>query len=94
MEILWDNEKNDMLKMERKVSFEDVVEIILNKQEIDLIENPARDGQAYYIVEINNYIHVVPALINEKNQIVLKTIFPSRRFHKIYRGKKNERSED
>jgi uncharacterized DUF497 family protein len=94
MEIIWDDKKNDMLKRERKVSFESVVEIILNKQEIDLIENPARDGQAYYIVSLNNYIHVVPALINEKNQIVLKTIFPSRKFHKIYRSKKHERSED
>jgi uncharacterized DUF497 family protein len=92
MEIIWDDKKNDILKRERNVGFEDVVEILLNKQEIDLIENPARDGQAYYIVKLNDYIHVVPALINEKNQIVLKTIFPSRKFHKIYGGKKNERT--
>jgi uncharacterized DUF497 family protein len=94
MEIIWDEDKNDMLKRQRKISFEEVVEIILNKQEIDLIENPVRDGQAYYIVRLNNYIHVVPAVINKNDQIVLKTIFPSRKFHKIYGGKKNEKGEN
>jgi uncharacterized DUF497 family protein len=94
MEIIWDEGKNDLLKGERKISFEEVAEIILNKQEIDLIENPVRDGQAYYIVKLNNYIHVVPAIINKNNQIVLKTVFPSRKFHKIYGGNENEKSED
>jgi uncharacterized DUF497 family protein len=94
MKIIWDGEKNELLKGERKISFEEVAEIILNKQEIDLIENPVRDGQAYYIVKLNNYIHVVPAIINKNNQIVLKTVFPSRKFHKIYGGKENEKSED
>ena len=84
MKIIWDEEKNDLLKRERKISFEEVAEIILNRQEIDLIENPIRDGQAYYIVKLNNYIHVVPAIINKNNQIVLKTVFPSRKFNKLY----------
>jgi uncharacterized DUF497 family protein len=94
MEIIWDEDKNDILKRQRKIGFEEVVEIILNKQEIDLIENPVRDGQAYYIVRLNNYTHVVPAVINENDQIVLKTIFPSRKFHKIYGGKKSEKDEN
>jgi uncharacterized DUF497 family protein len=94
VEIIWDEDKNDMLKRQRKISFEEVVEIILNQQEIDLIENPVRDGQAYYIVRLNNYIHVVPAIINENDQLVLKTIFPSRKFHKIYEGKNNEKDEN
>jgi uncharacterized DUF497 family protein len=94
VEIIWDEEKNDILKRQRKISFEEVVEILLNKQEIALIENPVRDGQAYYIITLNDYTHVVPAVINENNQIVLKTIFPSRKFHKIYGGKRNEKDEN
>jgi uncharacterized DUF497 family protein len=94
VEIIWDEDKNDILKRQRKISFEEVVEILFNKQELALIENPVRDGQAYYIVNLNNYTHVVPAVINEKNQIVLKTIFPSRKFQKIYGGKKNEKDKN
>ena len=84
MHIIWDKHKNERLQQERGVSFEDVAAIVLNNKEIDFIENPVRLGQAYYIVTLNNYIHVVPAIINDKGQIVLKTIFPSRKFNNIY----------
>jgi uncharacterized DUF497 family protein len=91
VEIIWDEEKNSILKRERNLCFEEAAEIIINKQELDLIENPVRNGQAYYIVKLNDYIHVVPAIINANNQIVLKTIFPSRKFHKLYGGDTHER---
>jgi uncharacterized DUF497 family protein len=91
-DIIWDENKNELLKSERNICFEEAAEIIINKQEIDLIENPVRQGQAYYIIKLNGYIHVVPAVINKKNQIVLKTIFPSRKFQKKYGGKSNEKN--
>ncbi|GHU65850.1 hypothetical protein FACS189447_05560 [Spirochaetia bacterium] len=94
MDIIWDEDKNNLLKKERKICFEEAAEIIMGKQEIDFIENPVRDGQAYYIIKLNNYIHVVPAIINEQNQIVLKTIFPSRKFQKKYGGKENEQKSN
>ena len=84
MEIVWDEAKNELLKKIRSVSFEEVEKIFLLGQEIDFIENPARQGQAYYVVNLNNYIHIVPAFINKAGQIVLKTIFPSRKYKKIY----------
>jgi hypothetical protein len=40
-------------------------------------------------MNIDNYTWVVPFLINEKNQVILKTAFPSRKFHKKY-GDQNE----
>ena len=88
MEIVWDKEKNKLLKKTRGVCFEDVEKILFAQQEIDFIENLTHKGQAYYVVELNNYIHLVPALINESGQIVLKTIFPSRKYNKIYGGSK------
>ena len=88
MEIIWDEEKNKLLKKTRGVCFEDVEKVLFAQQEIDFIENPTHEGQAYYVVELNNYIHLVPALINEQGQIVLKTIFPSRKYNKICGGSK------
>ncbi|GBR75001.1 toxin BrnT [Candidatus Termititenax aidoneus] len=86
MEIIWDENKNKLLKKTRGISFEEVEKILLAGQELDFIENPAHEGQAYYVVNLNDYIHIVPALINEAGQIVLKTIFPSRKYKKIYGG--------
>jgi len=52
-----------------------------------ILENPTRENQQYFIMEINNYTWVVPFLINKNDQIVLKTAFPSRKFHKKFGGK-------
>jgi len=35
---------------------------------------------------VKNYTHVVPFVIDENSNIILKTIYPSRKFHKIYGG--------
>ncbi|MDR2431538.1 MAG: hypothetical protein LBD99_04720 [Candidatus Margulisbacteria bacterium] len=86
VDIIWDETKNSLLKKERNVCFEEAHDILLRGEEKALIENPARKGRAYCIVKLNNYINVVPALINKKGQIVLKTIFPSRKYHKLYGG--------
>ena len=94
MEIVWDSAKNEILKRERNVSFEEVLDILLNDKELDLIENPTRDGQTCYIVCLNDYVHVVPAVINERNQIILKTIFPSRKYNAIYKGQTNEKEKN
>jgi uncharacterized DUF497 family protein len=87
MDIIWDENKNALLKRERGVCFEDVLGIIQDKRELAVLENPVRDGQVYYLVNLNDYVHVVPAVINDEEQIVLKTIFPSRKFNRIYGGK-------
>jgi uncharacterized DUF497 family protein len=87
-EIIWDELKNQRLIVERGVSFEEVAEILLNKEHVDIIENPAHPNQNYFIVKLNNYIHVVPFVLDEDKRIILKTIFPSRKFNKIYGGQK------
>jgi hypothetical protein len=90
VDIVWDEAKNSLLKRTRKVSFELAARVIRNHEEIDILENPARKGQIYYIMRLNDYTHIVPALINDEEQIVLKTIFPSRKYHKLYGGKNGE----
>ncbi len=90
MEIVWDENKNEWLIANRKISFEEIAELVLNKQYIEIVENPTRENQQYFIMEIRNYTWVVPFLINEKEEIVLKTAFPSRKFHKTYGRSKND----
>jgi len=86
--IIWDIEKNKKLKNERGISFEQVEKIILDKEYIDILENPTRETQDIFIININDYIHIVPFVIDDEENIVLKTVFPSRKFNKIYRGNK------
>lgn len=87
MDIIWDEEKNLWLQLNRDTSFEIIADKILNKQYIDILENPTREDQMYFIMEINDYTWIVPFLINEKDDIVLKTAFPSRKYHKKYGSK-------
>jgi uncharacterized DUF497 family protein len=86
VDIIWDEHKNSLLKQTRDVCFEQVAAIIRNHAEVDRFVSPTHDGQDYYIVNLNNYTHVVPVVINSNGQIALKTIFPSRKYHKLYGG--------
>ena len=90
MNIIWDDKKNEWLIINRGISFEEIAELILNKNYIDIIENPTRENQQYFIIKIMNYRWVVPFVIDEKERIVLKTAFPSRKFHKKYGGKNRD----
>lgn len=84
--IIWDEEKNIKLKIERNISFETISDIILNKKYLDILENPSNLHQSIFVVEINNYIYAVPYIIDKDSNIILKTVYPSRRLNKKYRG--------
>lgn len=82
----WDEEKNDRLKSERGVCFEDVLTAI---DEGDLLEvldhhNPGKyPSQKIYIVKIEDYAYLVP-FVDEGDKRFLKTIYPSRKMTKKY----------
>ncbi len=82
--IIWDEEKNTKLRLERNISFEEVAQILLGKQYIDILKNPARENQLLFVVPIRGYIWAVPFLIDEDDNIILKTAYPSRKLNKIY----------
>jgi uncharacterized DUF497 family protein len=84
MNIIWDDEKNSKLKRERQISFEEIESLILAKKYIEILKHPKHPGQRVFILPINGYIHAVPFLLDDDNSIILKTAFPSRKFHKIY----------
>ena len=86
----WNNSKNDKLKKERKISFEEVVLNITKGKLLAVVQhsNQAKyEGQKKFIVEINNYVYLVPFVENEK-EIFLKTIIPSRKATKEYLKRK------
>ncbi len=80
----WNEEKNNILKnSDRKVSFEDVVYALKNEQLLDVIPSPTHDNQECLVININDYIYIVPFVTNEET-IFLKTIYPSRKHTKYY----------
>lgn len=84
MGIIWDEKKNKWLKEKRYISFEVIAEIILNRKYLDILENPKYPGQMYFVMHLHKYTWIVPFLIDSEEKIVLKTAFPSRKFHKKY----------
>jgi len=88
----WDNEKNEKLREERGVSFEEAVLAIEQGQLLDILEHPNKDkyeNQNIFVVKIYNYVWLIPFAENE-NEVFLKTIIPSRKATKQYlRGGKN-----
>jgi uncharacterized DUF497 family protein len=85
----WSDVKNNKLKKDRGVSFEDVVFHIDEGFLIDIIESPSKKhkGQFSYVVKMHGYIYLVP-FIEAEDRIILKTIIPSRKFMKVYMGGK------
>ena len=82
--IYWDDEKNNKLITERNVSFDEISEIILREEYLDILENPSRKDQLVFIICLQDYIYAVPFIIDENENIILKTAYPSRKFNKIY----------
>jgi hypothetical protein len=38
----------------------------------DIIEHPKRKNQSIFVVEINDYIHAVPFILDKEDRIILK----------------------
>ena len=87
MDIIWDDEKNGWLQLNRSISFEEICGKILDGDYLDILENPTRDNQMVFVMKINDYTWVVPFMFDARERIVLKTAFPSRKFHGRYGGK-------
>ena len=79
----WSTEKNEILKRERDISFEEITYLIESGQILSVEENPTRPDQKIYILEIDNYAVVVP-FVETENEIFLKTALPSRKYAKRF----------
>jgi len=77
----WDNNKNEKLKNDRGVCFEQVVILMERGEILDTIEHPNQNkypGQKIAIVVIEDYVYLVPYVENN-DEIFLKTMIPSRK---------------
>lgn len=82
----WDNHKNNKLKKERGISFEDIVFYVSKDAVLDIIKYSDKkkySGQKIFVIKIENYAYLVP-FIETDNIIFLKTIIPSRKATKKY----------
>lgn len=84
----WSQEKNELLKAEREISFEEIALLIETGNILGIEENPGHPNQKIYILEIENYAYIVP-FVERENEIFLKTAFPSRKYTKRF-GLKGE----
>lgn len=86
--INWNAEKNQQLMETRGVSFEDVVFYLQQGTLLDDLEHPNPEkysNQRIFVLEIDEYVYLVPYVEN-KDEIFLKTIIPSRKATKQYLG--------
>ena len=88
MDFIWDEAKNERLKQQRFISFEQITAAIQQYDFLDIIENPSKEGQYCFIMRIRDYTWVVPFVFDKEDRIVLKTAYPSRKYHRIYGGKR------
>jgi uncharacterized DUF497 family protein len=86
--INWNAEKNQELMETRGVSFEDVVFYLQQGALLDDLEhsNPEKySNQRIFVLEIDEYVYLIP-YVEDRNEIFLKTIIPSRKATKQYLG--------
>jgi len=82
----WDPAKNEKLKAERGISFEEVIYHIGRADVLDILEHPNQEkyrGQRVFVVKIGHYAYLVPTVETE-GEIALKTIIPSRKATRKY----------
>ena len=87
----WSTEKNKQLTDQRGVSFERVVSAIEQGGLVDVLEHPNQDrypGQLIYVVEIDEYLNLVPFVTQPDGTRFLKTIIPSRKATRDYRRRR------
>ena len=86
MLVVWNEEKNSLLKETRGISFEEVEVAILSDNILDVIPHHNREkypNQELMVIRFNNYIYYVPFVLND-DEIFLKSIIPSRKLTKKY----------
>ena len=86
--IRYSLEKNELLKTQREISFEDVILALESGKLLDDIQHPNKEkypNQNIFIIliEIKDYVYLVP-YVEDDTSIFLKTIIPSRQMNKKY----------
>jgi len=84
----WNPDKNEWLKEQRGITFEEIVFHILHGGLLDVLEHPNKQqypDQRIFVVNVEGYVCLVPFVETEET-VFLKTIIPSRKMTKKYLG--------
>ncbi len=82
MNFIFDDDKNQKLFKQRGVTFEQAIEIIASDGVLLDFKHPNSEqysNQRVMVIAIENYPYCIPYIMAD-DTIVLKTIFPDRRF--------------
>jgi len=82
----WNHDKNEQLKTDRDISFEEIVLAIEADGLLDIVRhsNPGRyPKQRMFVVAFQEYAYLVP-FVEEDEYYFLKTIVPSRKATRDY----------
>lgn len=85
-EYTWDDDKNEWLRLNRGLTFEDVVYHVNHGDLLDDILHPNQErhpDQRLYIVRVGAYAYEVP-FYRDGDVESLRTIYPSRIFTRAY----------
>ena len=86
--IVWDEAKNERLKRERQIGFEEIVFHLERGDLLDILEHPNQEryaGQRIFVVRRDSYAYIVP-FVEDARSVFLKTIIPSRKMTRKYLG--------
>lgn len=87
-DLKWDLTKSRDLKKKRGVSFEEIIHAKL----LGVVKHPKRSNQRILLFERDKYVWVVPC-VAKKGELFLKTLFPSRKYTKIWKkGDKDDQN--
>ena len=88
----WPPDKNDLLKQERGVSFEDITVAVEAGALLEIVphQNPKNyPRQKIMVVEVASYAFLVP-FVEEDDHFFLKTIIPSRKATRDFVAKESD----
>jgi hypothetical protein len=91
----WSEARNERLKVERGIRFEEIVKAIEGGGLLGVLEHPNRvryPNQRVFIVEFEGYTYLVP-FIEARESCFLKTIIPSRKATREYLHKSESNDE-
>jgi uncharacterized DUF497 family protein len=69
--IIWDDEKNKKLIVERGLSLDEFAGMILEQKYTAILKNPSRAGQMVFVIPYRDYTYVVPFIIDKDKNIGL-----------------------
>lgn len=92
----WNHDKNEALKIERRISFEIITLAIEADGLLDVICHPNTEkypNQSVLVVAFDDYVYLVP-YVDEPDYFFLKTVIPSRKATRDYlmRNNTNEKT--